>query len=452
MISYELEPSDKNIRETLIRNTLGRNDGIVSFVELLNVIDGNSVIAIDDTWGSGKTFFVKQIHLVLKSCFSSMEEDMEIRQKVVAGINLEESKKYIPIYYDAWSNDNDCDPVLSIVNEMLQELAVLKNYELSDIDWNKRLKTSVDLVIRCFGGPSIKDFLNALDSEDPLKELRKTKEREQILDELFNVILQECGEKTRIIFFIDELDRCRPDFAVKVLERIKHYFYHENVNFVISINAKELQHTIKRYYGEEFNACKYLTKFFNFTITLPLPNYENYYDMLDFSHRSYIRDSLAEYIIKYYNFSLRDITRYLQVLRIAIPKRYRGCEYDAVKMFYMEVIVPFLLGLKIHNINQYEEFIHGENGKVFIEMMQTGCADRYCRVLLNDNETFTAINNGKNSVSLEERFYVFYNAFFGIDSRGALNYNEVEIGKNRFLTSDKKKWIMDVISFMAINT
>ena len=169
MKTLDLKPNNSNLIKTFIEDSIGRTTDVCSFVKMIQSIEGSCSIGIDGKWGTGKTFFVKQIHLVLKSCFSSMEEDMEIRQKVVAGINLEESKKYIPIYYDAWSNDNDCDPVLSIVNEMLQELAVLKNYELSDIDWNKRLKTSVDLVIRCFGGPSIKDFLNAFGDDLSIK-------------------------------------------------------------------------------------------------------------------------------------------------------------------------------------------------------------------------------------------------------------------------------------------
>ncbi len=446
MIKYELKPTDKNIRETLLNDSLGRNTGIASFIELLNTIDDNSVIAIDDAWGNGKTFFVKQIQLTLKSYCSSTEEADSIKKCVPVKMKGDNPIYFIPIYYDAWVNDNDNDPILSIVNWMLRDLVALKDFEVSNHDWIKTLIVSVDLIIKAVSGVQIKDFLTTLRSDDPLSEIKKQKKLDELLSELFDELLKSCKNDTRIVFFVDELDRCRPDFAVKVLERIKHYFYHEKVIFVISTNIKELQHTIRRYYGDGFDACKYLTRFFDITITLLLPNYQRYYEMLKFTNHSHIRANITCFMIKYYNFSLRDITRFLQSLRIAVPEKYRGWDYDDVSIFYMEILVPFLLGLKIHNVNQYEDFIRGDNAAPFVELMQAGDVDRYCGVFLDKNETFDNDSNGKTFVSLKSRFDLFYKAFFGLDSRGADDPVEIRIGKNRFLSYDKKRWIMDAMS------
>ena len=87
------------------------------------------------------------------------------------------------------------------------------------------------------------------------------------INEFFSAIFKEQGN--RLVIFIDELDRCKPDFAVKLLERIKHYFVNPDITFVFSINSMELQHTIKQYYGSEFDACKYLDRFFDLRIVLP---------------------------------------------------------------------------------------------------------------------------------------------------------------------------------------
>ncbi|BFM04428.1 hypothetical protein Psyaliredsea_30750 [Psychrobacter alimentarius] len=72
-----------------------------------------------------------------------------------------------------------------------------------------------------------------------------------------------------IILLIDELDRCRPDFAVMMLETIKHVFDVENVQIILITNAEQLKATIKHSYGSETNSHDYLYKFFKYQINLP---------------------------------------------------------------------------------------------------------------------------------------------------------------------------------------
>lgn len=61
---------------------------------------------------------------------------------------------------------------------------------------------------------------------------------------------------TRIIIFIDELDRCKPSYAVRLLEQIKHYMCDERITFILAVNTAQLQHTIRHFYGSEFDACR----------------------------------------------------------------------------------------------------------------------------------------------------------------------------------------------------
>lgn len=65
----------------------------------------------------------------------------------------------------------------------------------------------------------------------------------------------------KVVIFIDELDRCKPTYAVKLLERIKHYFNNDKIIFVFSTNLEELQSSVKCVYGESFNAYRYLDRF-----------------------------------------------------------------------------------------------------------------------------------------------------------------------------------------------
>lgn len=84
---------------------------------------------------------------------------------------------------------------------------------------------------------------------------------------LIKDIQEEKAEK--LVIFIDELDRCKPSFAIEMLERIKHYFDDERIIFVVSLNKEQLIHTISNYYGSEFDATRYLNRFFDISVNLP---------------------------------------------------------------------------------------------------------------------------------------------------------------------------------------
>ena len=125
MKTYEILPTDENLVQTLIDDTIGRASDIFRFVTILNSIDCSYSIALDGRWGSGKTFFVKQTKLVLDANNAHLTVmDADVRKKV-----LTSCAKFIPVnselqpqvcvYYDAWENDNDEDPILSLIYTIL---------------------------------------------------------------------------------------------------------------------------------------------------------------------------------------------------------------------------------------------------------------------------------------------------------------------------------------------
>ena len=67
MKRLELLPTEDNITKCFLDDSINRNKDILSFVTMLSNIEGSYSIAIDNAWGSGKTFFVKQTKLVLDS-------------------------------------------------------------------------------------------------------------------------------------------------------------------------------------------------------------------------------------------------------------------------------------------------------------------------------------------------------------------------------------------------
>ena len=111
--------------------------------------------------------------------------------------------------------------------------------KLLNKSWWDRITHSLELISTAFGGPRIKNFLDSIKGKNLLEEIKKSKETDQILNDLFDVILEKYPD-TRIVFFIDELDRCCPNFAVRLLERIKHYFL-KQFNLMMILQGITLQ-------------------------------------------------------------------------------------------------------------------------------------------------------------------------------------------------------------------
>ena len=123
-------------------DSIKRNNDLFYFVDLLNLLDGNYSIALDGPWGSGKTFFVKQAKMIfdahndwVDSTFVKENKD-EIRRvwskidKTASHSKQIEFEPQVAVYYDAWENDSDEDPVISIVYSIIQQLNEIKELSL----------------------------------------------------------------------------------------------------------------------------------------------------------------------------------------------------------------------------------------------------------------------------------------------------------------------------------
>ena len=125
MKSLELIPTQEVLLDTFTRDSVGRSDLVLRLAEMINEIDGHYAIAIDSKWGNGKTFFVKQVKLVLDSfnSFGVQTLSEEEKSAITGYIQSDKRRRAKPIefepqvcvYYDAWENDNDDDPVMSLI-------------------------------------------------------------------------------------------------------------------------------------------------------------------------------------------------------------------------------------------------------------------------------------------------------------------------------------------------
>lgn len=260
--------------------------------------------------------------------------------------------------------------------------------------------------------------------------------------------MQEKGN--RLIILVDELDRCRPSFAVRLLEHIKHHFLNDRITFVFSINIDELQNTVKQYYGGQFNACKYLDRFFDLRISLPPADLQKFYESINFNNSHFTYDRISDLVIKKYHFELREISKYLLLIKIAAhaPATDRSHYFlfseGKAMQFCLLCIVPIMIGLKVHDSVLFRDFIDGKNFSPLISILASNDDGIYiCNKLLNDNETYTD-SEDKIKVKVTDKLKDVYNALF-IEEYQAGKY-QINIGELEF----SKKTRQDLLSIVSL--
>lgn len=248
----------------------------------------NYVLNLNAEWGSGKSYFLRR-----------WAEDLKAHYPVV--------------YVDAWKQDYSDDPLMTVISSMIKQLRTQAGKDADDHKFKVPrkliglLKAAAPAVARGFAtkylgvdpvkiiqladedaavGENVKDT----DGKDIDMGLAASKIVEQLIsthdaksdaiDSLKHNVEQWIQAVVGIkqaqypaFIFIDELDRCRPSYAVEMLETIKHIFDVPGVVFVVATDTEQLQHTVKAIYGEGFDARVYLGRFFNSRYTLKAPSY-----------------------------------------------------------------------------------------------------------------------------------------------------------------------------------
>jgi hypothetical protein len=224
------------------------------------------VLALGGEWGSGKTTFVKMWRQHLNN------------------------REFKTLYFNAWASDYTEDPLIALIAE-LSELSA-DNGTINKIAAGavritaSVLKSTLKGVLKKATGIDADVISDAIDESIDIgkKYLDKFEEQKTTLEEfkenLRKYIAENAGENP-IVFFVDELDRCNPHYAVAVLERIKHLFEIPNIVFVLAVNKKELSNAIQGYYGSsKIDSDEYLRRFIDIDFILPKPKLDAYFDFL----------------------------------------------------------------------------------------------------------------------------------------------------------------------------
>ncbi|MGL5069797.1 MAG: KAP family P-loop NTPase fold protein [Aeromonas salmonicida] len=230
----------------------------------------NYVLNLNAEWGAGKTWFIKRWYMELKA-------------------------HYPTVYIDAWQQDFSDDPLLTVISSIIEQLkAEAGSPQLSPYLSTKLaslLKATAPIVTKALfkkvSGINIDEVQEVITADDAGKlveslfqDTRKKTEAVQLLKheikQWVEAIIGKKKKQAPAFILIDELDRCRPSYAVEMLETIKHIFDIPGVVFVLATDTEQLQHAIKVVYGDEFNAFKYLERFFTDRYELPKSEIFNY--------------------------------------------------------------------------------------------------------------------------------------------------------------------------------
>ena len=279
-----LDATDENILQLIKeQNITSRNSEIKDFVEALDTIEGNMFISLDARWGEGKTFYVRQIEKTLeyltmkKFGTDDIQDELNKMKPYFVGTALEEvalKNSYFPVYYNAWLYDDHTDPLLSLLYVVVKKCEKIINPQLTK-EKSDRIKQMLQSIQVNFPFFSIngEQVVNAVSNKNIFEEIQLAEDIRNEVKLIFDEVIVEQAQK--LVIFIDELDRCRPSYALEMLERIKHYFDDDRIIFVVSVNKEQLTHTITTYYGEGFDSTGYLNKFFDIEAYLPTLSINN---------------------------------------------------------------------------------------------------------------------------------------------------------------------------------
>ena len=454
MNKYDILPTKSNLALSIKNDTTGRNSNLYNLLRLLNFQQDSLSIAINGSWGTGKTFFIKQCQLMLDNAFSC--EDDEILQAIEKLCPGEESlanirKSHVrTAYYDAWDHDSEEDPIASLIRC------------LATTDWSTNVKES--LIKAADIGSSILQATTNIDLKGLVKTLKDnssdliTPDNLEQIKKRFNATLAELApDQGKLTIFVDELDRCKPTYAVKLLERIKHYFNNPNVTFIFAVDLSQLQYTINQYYGLQFNGYQYLDRFFDLVISLSAPDIDKYFDntknILEAVQHFEKSDPKNSYyylfckeLINHFSFSIRQINHFYlktnsaaynlldQILNpqgIAFQSERNG------KFIIYEFLLPLMNALNQADIDEYNNFISGNASKETLNIL---AKSKYFTKYYKD------ISINESNIDIIKGVSDIYNAIFNDQDQTSLRIsNECTID----YPSKYKKKLIDACSLLS---
>jgi hypothetical protein len=359
---------DIPLEDPFQNDALNRKDLEPPLTQFINQSSGSFVLALDGSWGSGKTTFLKMWQVKLAQ------------------------KGHACLYLNAWETDFTQEPLVAVIGELsnaIEEFAKEKGEKGNNLrkQMKKARKIAGDIAKRAIPVAAKLATMGIIDTdvitekiaadfaseivEDRIKDYENGKseieEFKKALISLADEVENLNPEKSsKVVVIIDELDRCRPTYAVQLLERIKHLFSVPGIVFILGIDRSQLNHSIRAIYGSDFDAQGYLRRFIDLDYRLPEPQAGDYclylfkrfgvdklikkHDGLNQNKTFYLELVLGG-LMYFAGMSLRQQEQIVARLRIVL---------QTIKYDLFEKHLGFLLFLREWNRDVYTSFLTGQ--------------------------------------------------------------------------------------------
>ncbi|OAR47380.1 KAP family P-loop NTPase fold protein [Vibrio parahaemolyticus] len=352
--------------DPFFNDELNRKESAEILSEFILSSSDPMVLCLDAPWGQGKTTFLRMWEQHLKN-------------------------REIPtIYFNAWENDFTDDAFVSLIGEIgtsIESLSINTNESTISEYYEKAKKVGLGLVKRSIPVATKVATAGALDLDkiteqalssfaesvasdqiDKYENAKKTLKvfREDLSDFAKNV---SCNGNKPLVFIIDELDRCRPNYAIEVLEKAKHFFNVPNIIFVLGADKVQLGHAIKAIYGSEINVNGYLRRFIDFDYLLAPPEKGMFVRALfeKYAFNSYFSSKTGNETRNEGQQALSMFTELFEVFDLTLREQEHCCSLlslsirttpENYKLF--PVFLCLLIVLKVKEPEVYKKFIFNE--------------------------------------------------------------------------------------------
>lgn len=326
--------------------------------------DGAYVIAIDSPWGTGKTRFAKMLRNYLEDRTKDMSDDSSPGKKAV----------FNAIYYNSWDTDFSNDALQPLIHTITRspEFKPDEFGEAGEEILEKFKKSAIAVakvagfaLIHHFLGETAAEVAKALDDAssevkaDPLEEYQSRLDLLQGFKDSLRDLIAHTKQK-KLVIIVDELDRCRPTYAIQTLEVVKHLFDVNGLVFIFALDIKQLSCSIKTVYGQDMESIGYLCRFFDYISNCPNPNYDKFIadSVVEINKKNAItncasvlknpENPLIEFIefvldiSKNNPLSYRDITTLLASYRMLLNERLQNYTFlPILKLYFLLLFMKY---------------------------------------------------------------------------------------------------------------
>ena len=330
-------------------DTLGREKPITTLTEIIAAEEQAAVISVDGGFGSGKSAFLKML---------------------AANLRLRGGTEVLE--FNAWQQSHTSDPLVDLVSALAMggddREGLLK--AVGKFGWRIVKGVGISAMSATTGGIVDLGSLEGIqdgNGEGPLPAWAQTESAVTEFTDSLRAVVQPKSDgepgPVKLVVIVDELDRCRPDYAIDMLNVVRHLFAVPGVVVVLGVNQEELEHRVVEVFGPKTRADVYLRRFVDLAVSLRAPGRILIGAFVDSalqqaqadgqSNSDWVNAAL-ELLLSSSDSSLRDVQQLARLVVRVVPQGS-----DSSSTAYYRLAALGLIVLRHVNRPSYESFVAG---------------------------------------------------------------------------------------------